>query len=198
MSGFGMKKREGPNAIVGWRVPRLVDGVHRGAPRHQELHHLVVAERRGTMERRVAVGIHGLDVGADLREEVHRCHPGVGGVLTEVATPADTGGDHQRRGPVKGRQVGVGAGRQQEPHRLDVACLGRTPERGGTGRVDPESVMRRRTEPQAARDPRGRVGPGVEQRRQQPHAVDLLLVGPRIGRPGDRREPHVDGGVERC
>ena len=149
------------------------------------------------MQRRVATVIHGVDIGAQLGQKVDGLHPGVRRILTEVASPPDAGGHHQGGGATKGRKVGVGLGRQQETHRLDVTGLRRPPERCRPGRIDPQPVVRRRAEPQPPRDPCVGVGARVEQRGQQLDGVNLFLVGSWIGRPGHRREAHVDRGIQR-
>ncbi len=148
------------------------------------------------MQRRVTSVVHGADIGAEFGQKMHRRHPGIGCVLRKVPPPTNTGSDHQGRRPAERRHVGIRAGRQQQSHGLDIAGLRRAPERSRAGGVDPQSVVRRRTEPQSPRDTGIRISTRVEQRRQECQRIDHFLVGSWIWGPRHRREPHVDGGVE--
>ena len=66
-------RRDALNRAVGHvdrRLAAACDGLHVGAFRDQVLDQLVVAARRGVMERRVAVVIARVDVGAQFLDQV--------------------------------------------------------------------------------------------------------------------------------
>ena len=128
-------------AVVGIRIehavgddPRRpaerVDDVQLRAFLDQQFDDVVGAAVRGAVERRVAVGVDGVDVVAGLDADLD----GLEGFLVAARALAhlpnpDAGGGHQRGGAFFSRNRRIGAVGQEQAHVRDVAKLRRLQER---------------------------------------------------------------------
>src|SRR5690606_11952767 len=68
--GIGLRALDGAVGHVHGRPAFAVHGLDIGAPRDEELDHLVVAACRGVVQGRIALVIRRVDVGAELVDEV--------------------------------------------------------------------------------------------------------------------------------
>ena len=182
---------------VGDRPSASGSRVEPGALLHEVLHQFVVASVCRAVQRRVALVIRGIDVEAKLEAVLHRREPRIGEVLREISRVSEPRRHHERRGSGGGGDSWIGAAGDQGTHRRLVSALRRAPERRRADRADPLLIVRRRPEPQLARQLRVRVRPVREQRLHQLEVADLLLDRQRVRRPGHRRVLHVDRRIER-
>ena len=141
--------------------------------------HLVVAARGGVMERRVAVVVARVDVGAELLDEIlHRRQPAVGRVAMRVAGEAfavlDAGRGVEREG--------AGTAGRNRRRRVPLLVGGRRRRRRDRRRRR-VAALRRRAGPARGGAIVGMFGsaPCVD---EQPHRVDVGRVGraPERGR----------------
>ena len=96
------------------------------------------------------------------------------------------------------RQMRIGAVRDQQPHRLDVARIGGAPERRRADFVDAQHVEVVRAVPDLALQPRVRIRALVEQRLHQVEIRrPLLQIRARLRIERLRRPLHVERRVER-
>ena len=144
-----------------------VRGLHRGPAADEQPHRRVRADVRRAVQRRAAVRVDRVDVGAQLQHEPHRVqrvrlgHPRLG------RNPSQTRRHHQRRGPFVGRQPRVGAGRGERVHHFHVGVHRGQQERRGAGQAHAEELARVPVLRRVADQPRVGIGPVRQQRLDQ-------------------------------
>src|ERR1051326_4433636 len=98
-----------------WTVRHIDDGVlilghNRGIGSFidQELKQFIVSKKCGAVQSRVAFNADGFRIDSEFEAILHGFHP-IWSISTEVRSPTEAGGNHQRSDAFKGRQLWIGA-----------------------------------------------------------------------------------------
>ena len=172
--------------------------VDRGAVREQEPDDAGGAAARRPVHRRLALVVHGGEVGAELPEQLDRLEALGLGADAPLEVEPHAGRRHQWRDRAVGRQVRIGAVGEQHAHRRRIAGpRGDQERRGPDERQRAPVVVEDAGAREALLDPRVRVGAGGQQRAREAQGIEVAGRGRR--RPVEVRElvaPPANGVVQ--